>query len=208
MTDKVDARAVFDHASRFHYAATVLRIEAQVMTAPTLEPYVVVSSFCSELYMKCIYAMETAGARVEGHNLRRLFNALAPKTQNELSSGWNIISRIYNEVFDNSQNSINLPTNLVEELDISGRMFEEMRYFYEGTSSARHWYLSPFPDMLRKLILERQPQWAEGAQLISSPTEVEGLTDPSGAPLGRWSFIMYGIPRFESAAGDLKGDFP
>jgi hypothetical protein len=80
MTDKVDARAVFDHASRFHYAAAVLRIEAQAMTAPTLESYVVVSSFCSELYMKCIYAMETAGARVAGHNLRRLFSALAPET--------------------------------------------------------------------------------------------------------------------------------
>ena len=73
---KIDAKAVFDQASRFHFASVVLRVEFDELTAPTLEPYVVVSSFSSELYMKCIYAMETGGSRIRGHNLRSYLKCL------------------------------------------------------------------------------------------------------------------------------------
>ena len=194
MTGKVDARAVFDHASRFHYAGAVLRIEAQAMTAPTLEPYIVVSSFCSELYMKCIYAMESGGCRILGHDLRKLFDALAPQTQSELNRGWSIIAGVYNDIYEEEREAFRLPTDLVEQLDSSGRMFEEMRYFYERTRLAQHWFLSPLPDMLRKLILERQPPWGEGADLVPGQVPAKEAAEDAES-VGHWSFLMYGIPR-------------
>jgi hypothetical protein len=110
---------------------------------------------------------------------------------------------IYNEVYDNSGNSFRLPSDLNGELDASGKMFEEMRYFYEGGDFAKHWYLSPLPDLLRSLILSWQPNWDKGAALIAkelpiiqdlhSTGETEEI-DNQSIPLSQWSFIAYGIP--------------
>jgi hypothetical protein len=192
----IDARAVFDHASRFHYAGAVLRIEFQRMTAPTIEPYVVVSSFSSELYMKCLYAMESDGNRIHGHNLRKLFDVLSQETKEELTGGWATISQIYNQSYEQYGEKFRLPRDLIAQLDLSGRMFEDMRYFYESGDFAKHWFLSPLPDLLRKIVLDRHPDWAEGAALIQGLCSLKNdETDNLSQTLGQWSFIAYGIPR-------------
>jgi hypothetical protein len=193
---KIDARAIFDHASRFHYAGTVLRMEFQDSTAPTIEPYVVVSSFSSELYMKCIYAMETDGNRTNGHNLRKLFDLLAAETRLELSGSWTAVTHIYNKAYEKFNEPFRLPTDLVRQLDLNGRMFEDMRYFYEGHDCASEWLLSPLPDLLRRLILGRRPEWEEGADLIQGSHHLKtDELDNLSRPIGQWSFIAYGIFR-------------
>lgn len=185
---KIDAKAVFDQASRFHFASVVLRVEFDELTAPTLEPYVVVSSFSSELYMKCIYAMETGGSCIRGHDLKKLFEVLALETREELGKNWTTVVQTYNHAYQQSGEEFRLPIDLVGQLDVSGCMFEDMRYFYEGGDFAKHWFLSPLPDLLRSLILVRRPAWAEGAALIAG--------SDGSQPVGpRWPFIVYGIPR-------------
>ena len=193
MAEKVEARAIFEHASRFHYATSLLRIEFQQLAAPTIEPYMVVSSFCSGLYIRCLYAIQTDGKRIQGHDLKRLFDALSPDIRKQLSANWQTVANIYNKAYEATGEPFRVPSDLTNQLDLSGRMFKKMRYFYEGGEFAKLWVLSPLPDLIRSMILALHPEWGEGSLLIPMTQSLDG--DSAEAPVGRWSFISYGIPR-------------
>ena len=110
---------------------------------------------------------------------------LAVKTREELSKNWTTIIKTHNRTYQQSGEEFRLPTDLAGELDVTGRMFEDMRYFYEGGDFAKHWFLSPLPDLLRSLILVRCPAWAEGAALVAGSfgikeDETDGSSDLPG----------------------------
>lgn len=184
MAEKVSARSIFEHASCFHHAGAVLRIP-EVDFENHIEAYIVVSSFTSELYLKCLFAIESDGQRLPTHDLRKIFDQLSGETRTWVCQRWKTLTEIINSQDLFLDRRIFLPSDLLGELDKCGKIFEWMRYFYEQVDFAEQWLLSPLPDILRSKILQIMPGWAEQAYLVSSEDY------PGYFP---YPFTMYGLP--------------
>ena len=65
----------------------------------------------------------------------------------------------------------NLRPDLIYALDVGANSFIELRYFYEKQEA--FFLLDEFPNMLRKVILNRFPAWRTGLDTMS-PLEVLG----------------------------------
>ena len=124
-------------------------------------PANVLSVFASELYLKCILCIET-GSVPDGHNLKNLFKRLEPATRRALEDLWNADTRTppRQKLFDlirTFPEGKNLRFDLQYVLDIGANSFIELRYFYEKEKA--FFLLDAFPNMLRKVILDRRPAW-------------------------------------------------
>jgi hypothetical protein len=81
-----------------------------------------------------------------------------------------------------------MPDDLRTELAATGKIFQDIRYFYEGTESARHWYLSPLPDILRSRILDLRPEWKDESFLMQMDSTSDESLD--------YTFAAYGLAPF------------
>ncbi|HEY4847355.1 MAG TPA: hypothetical protein VIH87_06040 [Methylocella sp.] len=123
----------------------------------------VLSAFASELYLKCFLCAENGEVPNE-HNLKTLFLRLAPSTRRRLEELWDEdIKQPHKQADFNLIRSLpegqNLQLDLLYALDIGATAFIELRYFYEKKRA--FFILGEFPSILRKVILEKFPHWAE-----------------------------------------------
>ena len=125
---------------------------------------VVLSALTSELFLKCLLCIETT-LTPQGHHLSDLFNQLRPETKREIIHLWdtNIVpvrdpqwTMIEADLSKGSTFCRNLPGALVA----GSRSFERMRYHYEPTSQIGAFNLGDLPRILRRVILQRNPDWA------------------------------------------------
>jgi hypothetical protein len=156
---------IFVHASHFHESDHRLRntvpLDQPKQLVLIAHPSLVLSVFASELYLKCLLCVET-GLVPETHNLKLLFGKLLPLTQHRLEELWDADVRRPEraKLFDfirTLPEGKSLRLDLRHLLDIGANAFIEFRYVYEGKRS--YFLLSDFPDLLRKVIIERFPAW-------------------------------------------------
>ena len=162
---QLDPSKIFLHASIFHGSDHKLRNtvphDRPDLISTIAHPAMVLSAFASELYLKCLLCIET-GEVPRGHNLYELFKGLKPETRRRLEDLWDgeirrpermkVIEHIRKLPGGDS-----LRLDLPYALDVGADSFIELRYFYEKQSS--HFLLGDFPDLLRKVTLERLPGW-------------------------------------------------
>jgi hypothetical protein len=162
---RLDPLSIFQHASRFHASEYRLRSTLDVSKAHEIGmlaiPANVLSVFASELYLKCLLCVET-GSVPDIHNLKALFKRLQPGTRRELVGLWDADIRLpYRQrVLDHIRNmpeGKNLRSDLIYALDVGANSFTVLRYFYEKQEV--FFILDEFPNMLRKVILNRFPEW-------------------------------------------------
>ena len=161
-----DPLKIFAHASRFHESNITLRRSVprdQPEHLPRIaHPAMMLSVFASELYLKCLLSMEN-GKVPNTHNLKALFKYLQPATRKRLEELWDqSVRQPHRQVVLNHIRTLpegqNLRLDLTYALDIGANSFIELRYLYE--TNRTYFLLGDFPDMLRTVILERQPSWA------------------------------------------------
>jgi hypothetical protein len=88
---KIDPLNIFTHANRFRIANERLRSsndadEMAIMSGPAI----VLSSFSSELFLKCFHCIDS-GQVPHGHELYTLFNTLPSIRQNRLEHFWDYL---------------------------------------------------------------------------------------------------------------------
>jgi hypothetical protein len=159
----LDPLKIFEHATRFHESDHRLRNTVPRDRPKDFSlvghPAMVLSVFASELYLKCLLCVET-GTVPDTHNLKALFKRLQPTTRRALEDLWD--AHIRTPLRQKAMDAIrtlpegqNLRLDLQYALDIGANSFTELRYIYEKKKT--FFLLSDFPDLLRKVILDRLP---------------------------------------------------
>ena len=155
------------HATYFHESER--RLSNSVPTdRPEQLPYImhpamVLSAFASELYFKSLLCLET-GDVPQTHNLKALFRAVSADARKRLETLWDAYNSEPTRVkaldlIRASPGGHELRLDLAYALDVGADAFREIRYIYESGNTI--FLLSDFPNLLRQVILERMPWWAQ-----------------------------------------------
>ena len=186
---------MFKNALSFHYSADVLnhvmaarsllrRLQPQEqVTYPTMQPMVVNSAFCIELYFKCIYAIENSGKMFRSHSLFDLFHKLGSDIQKHITEIWESQSKETHQLLQtaaakkfgseyrylmctspsgmmvmmDTQASPNVNTRLNDVLRNADEAFEKWRYAFEG--EVTNFEFAGLATAIQMAILEIKPAW-------------------------------------------------
>jgi hypothetical protein len=133
--------------------------------AQVVQPGMVLSAFTSELFLKCRICLETTETP-QGHHLFDLFEQLRPATRSRLIHLWDtyIVPRRHPEwtFIESSQydGASKFKRDLPGAISDSSRAFEKIRYRYEPNSQNSTFNIGDLPRILRRVILEGKPDWA------------------------------------------------
>jgi hypothetical protein len=164
----LDPFRIFEHASHFHESDRRLSGSAPPdrpdLALLIAHPTMVLSAFASELYLKCLLCAET-GRVPPQHNLKSLFRLLQPLTRRRLEDLWDedIRRPARAKVMDlirTLPGGERLRLDLPYAIDVGANSFIELRYIYENLAGT-YFLLHDFPNLLRKVILERFPDWED-----------------------------------------------
>jgi len=160
-------RAIFSYAEAFAEATEKLQAQfrrqpsgtqAHVADAAHIAPTVTLDSFATELYLKCLYAIDH-GMPSRGHKYQELFAALKPGMQQAVRYVYNDFLANHSVAEFMRRNEPTFIAGLDECLRISNETFESMRYLYEG-GHGQQFYWPLLRLALRKTILSINPNWA------------------------------------------------
>jgi hypothetical protein len=161
-----DPDKIFAHASKFFWTDKYLRSKSTTaeMVPMVAHPAMVLSAFASELYLKCLLAIEESKVP-DTHDLHDLFCRLNTKTQQRVEALWDehIQHPDRAKVLDYIENVLkqgSVPRKLSWALEVGNRAFEELRYIYEVDKPSIKFVLGDLPELLRRVAIEKRPQLA------------------------------------------------
>lgn len=151
------------NAERFRIADLTLRQHPDPRTMLVVgSPALVLSAFASELYLKCLIALET-GRAAQGHDLLALFKSVGKETQANIDRRWSeyVMSPQQQRHYAGLASLVghSIPTDLNWALKNGGSGFVELRYLHEGDDGSK-FLLGDFPDILRAEVLLQKPEWS------------------------------------------------
>ncbi len=155
------------HAERFRIADHVLRGDAvlEEVGASVAGPSMVLAAFASELFLKCLFVIETGRAPPEVHELRKLFLQLSEDARAEIEDSWNeyVSQPKKANIYEMIERSVGrpIPRDLRWSLRVGGDGFTGLRYAHEPQHAKTTFLLGDFHFMVRQAILRRRPQWSK-----------------------------------------------
>jgi hypothetical protein len=161
---QIDPAKVFEQADCFYQTLAVLcNVEPEnTQLAVTIgEPVMVLGALTIELFLKCLICIET-GAVPRGHDLRELFDRLAPATQARILRTWDGDIAVHRaSEWDRIESGLGqkIFRDLPSALSAASKAFERLRYSYEGNTADVQYFLQDLPQLLGRVILERKPEW-------------------------------------------------
>ncbi|MGY8705126.1 hypothetical protein RAD16_05205 [Bradyrhizobium sp. 18BD] len=169
---QLDPFKIYMNAERFRAADAILRSDANMKDyGPTIAaPSMVLSAFASELYLKCLFVIETGRSPPDTHDLRKLFTLLSDLVRNDIENSWDAYnstpSRV--SVFEaiERQTGRAVPRDLRWHLKAGGDGFTSLRYQHEERHQNVAFFLGDFHLMVRDAVLFKRPSWAN---LIHGP---------------------------------------
>jgi hypothetical protein len=160
----LDPRALFEHAEFFRKSSELLGAEI-VKDMPRQAhtefafPQVFVSTIASEVYLKCLHALEFQGTVPKDHPLDKLFGGLSTATKQLVKRHWNaMVARDPMLKASAGRPGRKQKHDLVSALREGGLAFMRYRCAYEGRHLSTY-ALGNLPDVLRGGILELKPEW-------------------------------------------------
>jgi hypothetical protein len=117
-------------------------------------PGIIVSSFASELFLKCLILIEQ-GTPKGTHNLLTLYNQLTKGHQALVERHWNALSLKWKHAIDAEEKKFNvrIPRDLKTALSDCGDAFKLIRYVYENPREPL-FYITHLPMSLRFAVEE------------------------------------------------------
>jgi hypothetical protein len=137
-------------------------------------PNVMVHAMSFEILLKCLFVLDFAKIPTRTHNLKRLFESLAPETQQRMRDHFD--PTVGQRVLDHYRRRMGarIPLGLPSvfsfdfALAASSGAFDHVRFAYEREARpTEQWQGEPLVQASRKVILERHPMW-ETAPKIGS----------------------------------------
>jgi hypothetical protein len=142
-------------------SAAVKRVEipGTPQSPQILVPAIALSAFASELFLKCLIAIETNANPPKGHDLSDFFKHLTPLTRGRLTQMWGSHAAGQKALWDASDKMTGqkCPRDLPSALELGKDSFEAMRYLYEKQQFVFNFH--DLPHMLERRVLELRPEW-------------------------------------------------
>ncbi|MCK4814556.1 hypothetical protein KA005_02205 [bacterium] len=150
----------FKVADRFSLAARILGKRISQST-DFIDPFVVNGAFSLEIYLKCLYFIETGKTLKNEHNLKNIYDKLTSDTRNRIKRHYGKLlseSKIKNHITKLMKNSYNtdIKWDLENILTQSAKAFIKWRYAFEGNPGAFPAY-GELRSALRYSIIEMRP---------------------------------------------------
>jgi hypothetical protein len=176
---QIDAEVFFRYAESFNQAVELLAPQFKRIGQPLTDgivepktqfhvsivadavPFATADAFALELYMKCLYAMDHSEC-IRGHDVKQIYRGLKANTKRRLRNNYNAEvskTRLLSTMDARNRKTM---TSFTSYLNLSRRMFEEIRYLFERAaikkSRLAYWPLLRFA--ARKSVLDIMPEWA------------------------------------------------
>lgn len=146
-------RDIYQLALRYTEASKILEYQAKGEAWGASAPRLLVDSFAIELYLKCLYVLDTGLTPLRGHNWVKLFDALLSHTRAIIREQF---ERIVNEDpilrnLDVINPDAKKVTDFYRSLQAAGNTFDKRRYLYETPRMANGFMLTCFTNQFAQL---------------------------------------------------------
>lgn len=141
-------------------------------------PQMMLAAFATELYFKCIHAVEHSGQTIDQHDLQRFYNRLTPATKAIVARNWDQVSAVDPTMRLARGHFPQMQLKFEECLKESRNSFEKLRYHFEAELPP--FTISIMPTVLRRTIFELKPDWSR----LNSMRKV--FAAPPGSTSDEW----------------------
>jgi hypothetical protein len=146
-----DYRKMYQLAEHYSEASRLLEEQAKGQQWACFAPQVLVDSFAVELYLKCLFVLDTNIAPIEEHDWQTLFNALPPHTKTAIREAFERIVR--SDPVLSNLDVINPTATKVKDFERSlaaaKNTFDKRRYLYESAPQGEWFYAHLVRDAIR-----------------------------------------------------------
>ena len=165
-TPGLDPKDILRHAMAFQHSAQRLskRQPGDDEIWPLFaHPYMVLVALSAELYLKCLYCIDSADTPW-GHHLKVLFDGLPTMRRDRIAYHWNQINALPDNARRRKQiidtGGWPIPSDLPTILQECGDAFEVIRYVYEHQNKAKFFGVDALPEAIWHTIIEIHPDLA------------------------------------------------
>jgi hypothetical protein len=146
-----DCRKLYQLAEHYSEASRLLAKQAKGKQWGCSAPQLLVDSFAVELYLKCLFVLDTNIAPLEEHDWQKLFDALLPYTKTAIREAFEQIVRSDHvlsnlEVINPEAAKV---TDFERSLIAARNTFDKKRYLYEWVPQGEWFYAHLLKDAIR-----------------------------------------------------------
>lgn len=146
-----DCRKMYQLAEHYSEASRLLDQQAKGKEWGCSAPQLLVDSFAVELYLKCLFVLDTNSAPPHEHDWEKLFNALAPHTKTAIRDAFERIVRSHPIL---SRLDVINPEALKvmdfnRSLTAAKNTFDKRRYLFESQSTDEWFYAHLLREAIR-----------------------------------------------------------
>jgi hypothetical protein len=160
---KVDPKSMFRRGASFHNASVFLNNQPMQVLAQMTFAWVTCQAFACEAFLKVLTQLERRLSPLETHHLRHLFNDISPETQGRIRAEWTdkCLPGVNGSNFSGQLPTWwDAPQSFDQALDKCAKAFVDWRY-KDSETTPLYFHLTGLPGIIRRIILERKPEWAE-----------------------------------------------
>jgi hypothetical protein len=147
-----DYRKIYELAEHYSEASRLLEPQARGEAWGCSAPKLLVDSFAVELYLKCLYVLDTNIPPPAGHDWKKLFDALAPQTKTFIRDAF---KRICSHPVLSNLDVINPEavkfTDFDRSLIAAKNTFDKRRYLYEPQPKSEWFYAHLIREAIRNV---------------------------------------------------------
>jgi hypothetical protein len=146
-----DYRKMYQLAERYSEASGILEQQAKGKDWGCSAPQLLVDSFAVELYLKCLFVLDTNIAPLEEHDWEKLFDALLPHTKSLIRDAFE--RRVRSDPVLSNLDVINpeavMVTDFNRSLTAAKHTFAKKRYLFESQSPGEWFYAHLLREAIR-----------------------------------------------------------
>ena len=146
-----DYRKMYQLAEHYSEASRLLEEQAKGEEWGCFAPKVLVDSFAVELYLKCLFVLDTNIAPLKEHDWEKLFDALALHTKTAICDAFERIVRsdsVLSHLDVINPEALKV-TDFKRSLTAAKNTFDKKRYLYESQPTGEWFYAHPLREAIR-----------------------------------------------------------
>jgi len=146
-----DVKKMYMLAEQYYKASEILKEQITDKPWGSSAPRLLVEFFSIELYLKCLFVLDTNKSPIKGHNIKSLFGKLETHTKNAIRSTFNqtISSNFVLSNIDLFNPDAAKTLDFDRLLTVSKDTFDKRRYLYEELPSGEWFYSYLLRDAIR-----------------------------------------------------------
>jgi hypothetical protein len=148
-----DCRKIYQLAEHYSEASKLLQDQAKGGEWGCSAPQLLVDSFAVELYLKCLFVLETNIAPLEEHDWGKLFDALLPHTKAAIRDSFDRLIRsdpVLSHLAVINPEAVKV-TDFNRSLAAAKNTFDKKRYLFESQPTGEWFYAHLLREAIRSV---------------------------------------------------------